>query len=120
MRHLKKFNEATEVESSSKNFQPVFQGFEGYHIDITKDKQEKIKNALGVSDDDIKFGYEEMQEDRTNWFATIMVNVDALAEDKKTKFSQIVKAITHPTVPSDAGVEKKSGLMAKMKSFFTK
>lgn len=114
MKYLRKFNEELE----EKNFQEVFNGYEGYHIYINSDQKTKIKNDLGIGDEDIKIVTHEAQEDRSYWVLSIKININALDEDKKKNFIEIIKKIVLPPAPKNIPVVKKSGLFDKIKSAF--
>jgi hypothetical protein len=81
--------------------------------------KEEIKKQLGISDENIKYGISEMQEDRIYWFATVQINVNALPEDKKENFIKIIKDIILPKPPTNVEkVKPKTGFFNNMKKFF--
>ncbi len=79
---------------SNENWQETFSGaYEGYHLHCPKEKLEEIKKALGLKTEDIKVYEEEMQEDRSQTFLSVKVNVNALPEDKKENWKETIKDI---------------------------
>jgi chitodextrinase len=113
------------IENENKKFTPAIEGHGGYHLNITDKMKQDIKNQLGIEDEDIKFGYEEEQGDRSYWFATIDVNIEALPEDKKSSYKDIISKIVKPaktddkTSPTNSPKTTKSGLLNKIKSAFS-
>jgi chitodextrinase len=113
------------IENENKKFTPAIEGHGGYHLNITDKMKQDIKNQLGIEDEDIKFGYEEEQGDRSYWFATIDVNIEALPEDKKSSYKDIISKIVKPaktddkTSPTNSPKTAKSGLLNKIKSAFS-
>jgi hypothetical protein len=114
------------IENENKKFTPAIEGHGGYHLNITDKMKQDIKNQLGIEDEDIKFGYEEEQGDRSYWFATIDVNLEALPADKKSSYKDIIYKIVKPaktddkTSPTNSPKTTKSGLLNKIKSAFSK
>jgi len=103
-------------------------GMNGYHLMITDKMEQDIKNQLGLGDEDIKFGYNEEQGNRFYWWATININLEALPEDKKSSYNDIIMKIVRPgktdekaTVPTNSPkTTKPSGFFNKLKSSFSK
>jgi len=118
MKHIKLFENFDEKDG--KNWKTAFDAYQGMYLNITDEIKQKIKKELGLDDDNIKFGYNEMQEDRSMWFASILINLDALSDDKKSNFKDIVRNITNPKIPNNAPITKKSGIINKIKGFFSK
>lgn len=91
---MKKLNYIKLFENfSNEDWKETFSGYEGYHLMVNDDKLKEIKNALGLEDKDIKVSYGEMQEDRSQTFLSLKVNVNALSEDKKASWMNTIKDI---------------------------
>jgi hypothetical protein len=103
MKHLKRFNENFEksksftnwLNSSNKNenWVNVFTGYEGYRLYLSDDIREQIKSELDITDADIKDSISEMQEDRSQTFLVLKINVNAIPDDKKEGWLEKVKAL---------------------------
>ena len=89
---MKKLNYIKLFENFE-DWKETFPGHEGFHLMVNDDKLEKIKEALGLEDKDIKVSYGEMQEDRSHTFLSLKVNVNALSEDKKESWKDTIKDI---------------------------
>ena len=91
---MKKLNYIKLFENfSNEDWKETFPGYEGYQLMVNDDKLEEIKNALSLEDKDIKVSYGEMQEDRSQTFLSVLVNVNALSEDKKASWKDTIKDI---------------------------
>jgi hypothetical protein len=93
MKHLKRFNENFEKSKSFTNWVNVFTGYEGYRLDLSDDIREQIKSELDITDADIKDSISEMQEDRSQTFLVLMINVNAIPDDKKEGWLEKVKEL---------------------------
>jgi len=93
MKHLKKFNENFEKSKSFTNWVNVFTGYEGYRLDLSDDIRDQIKSKLDITDADIKDSISEMQEDRSQTFLVLKINVNAIPDDKKEGWLEKVKAL---------------------------
>ena len=121
----------SQLNEEGEKWEEAGSGYSFYRVSIGEEEKNKIKDELGISDNDIKFSYWEDQSDPSfYWGLSIVVNVNALPEDKKSTWKTTINKIVNPdqsrdsksgqTPPSDpeAPIIKKTGIVDKIKSFF--